>query len=65
MQDKSNEQLQEEINRRDLKEQIFKDGDSRWASKLTEFIVYALCGLILTGAIAAMLGTIYTNNHLK
>lgn len=59
MYDKTKEQLQEEIKRRDLETKILEEGDRRWATKLTEIIVYTLCGLILTGAVVALLSLIY------
>jgi hypothetical protein len=59
MSDKTIEKLEDELRRRDLKDAILKEGDDRWASKLTEIIVYGLCGLILTGAIVAILSVIY------
>lgn len=62
--EKTKEQLEDEIRLRDLRDELLKTGDSRWATKLVEVIVYSLCALILTGAIVAILSLIYNKPHV-
>lgn len=56
---KTKRELEEENNKLNIKNEVFEAGDKRWASKLTEIIVYGLCGLILVGAVATLLSLIY------
>lgn len=56
---KNRDELLRELEHKDLKDFFFAEGDKKWADKLTERIVYALCTLILTGAIVAILSLIF------
>lgn len=60
MNDKSKEQLEEELKRRDLKDSIFSDGDKRWASKLAERIIFGLCAIIFTSVIVGLLTLLFS-----
>lgn len=58
--EKSKEDLAQELNNLQMEQTILEKAKILFASKLTEIIVYSLCGLILTGAIVAILTLIYS-----
>lgn len=56
--DKTREQLQDELNRRDLEATIIARGNKLWASKLTELIVYGMVTLMLTSMVVGIIALV-------
>lgn len=62
MSDKTKEQLEEEIKRRDLRDALLAEGDKRWAKKVIEYAVIGFITMVLTGFIGFLISLAFKTN---